>query len=70
MVPNRGIKPCAQHERSTHIASDDGKTIMFLPCGTISFNANDVRKRYCALCHRFINSTFNINGPADARAAR
>jgi len=28
--------------------------IRFLPCGIISHHREDIRHRYCARCHRFI----------------
>lgn len=32
----------------------DGKSITFLPCMVTSHNPNDVRERYCARCHRWL----------------
>jgi hypothetical protein len=52
--------PCAQGERSTCVISEDRTTIMFLPCGVISFNANDVRERYCGHCHRFMETEIGL----------
>lgn len=37
------------------VVAEDGKSITFQPCGTISFNLNDVEQRYCARCHRFMD---------------
>lgn len=30
--------------------------IRFEPCGVQSFHPDDVRNRYCAFCHRFIDT--------------
>ena len=32
----------------------DGSSITFVPCQTTSYNADDIKHRYCAKCHRFI----------------
>lgn len=39
---------------SDFLVAPDGRSITFLPCGVTSHNANDVRERYCARCHRFM----------------
>lgn len=64
------IKVCAQGERSTCVISDDGRTIMFLPCGALSFNSNDVRERYCIRCHRFMETVIDDREQSYARTAR
>ena len=33
----------------------DGKSITFYPCRWTSHNLNDVEKRYCARCHRWMD---------------
>ena len=48
------IETCKPSQLSSYIVNDDGNCIMFLPCGVISFDSNDIREHYCARCHRFI----------------
>jgi hypothetical protein len=55
-APHADLTPCLKGERSTCIRSEDNSAIMFLPCGFVSFNPNDARERYCALCHRFMET--------------
>jgi len=40
------IETCMPSQVSSYIADDEGGSIMFLPCGVISFDRNDVRERY------------------------
>lgn len=51
--------PCRQGERSTCIIAENDNAIMFLPCGFLSFNPNDARERYCAMCHRFMETVID-----------
>jgi len=46
--------PCSPDDISAVVA-DDGKSITFYPCGRTSHNPNDVEKRYCAACHRWMD---------------
>jgi hypothetical protein len=39
----------------SYVLAPDGSSIMCARCGTISYNANDVRAHYCSICHRFHN---------------
>jgi CRISPR/Cas system-associated protein Cas10 (large subunit of type III CRISPR-Cas system) len=39
----------------TYEVAPDGRSITFFPCRLTSFNTNDVEKRYCALCHRYMD---------------
>jgi hypothetical protein len=48
------IETCKPSQVSSYIADDESGSIMFLPCGVISFDRNDVRERYCTKCRRFI----------------
>ena len=49
---------CKPRQASSYIADDDSVSIMFLPCGVISFEPGHVRDRYCARCNRFITRNF------------
>jgi hypothetical protein len=61
---------CRPRQVSSYIADDGSVSIMFLPCGMISFEPGHVRDRYCARCNRFIVKNFlELNHP-DGRAAR
>lgn len=40
--------------RMSCVVAPDGKSIMFYPCGTVSYNPNDIKHRYCTRCHRFM----------------
>ena len=35
-------------------------------CGLVSYNANDIRERYCGHCHRFHDDEYD-NGPLRPR---
>jgi hypothetical protein len=49
---------CKPRQTSSYIADDDSGSIMFLPCGLISFDSNHVRDRYCLRCDRIITKNF------------
>ena len=49
---------CKPRQASSYIADDESVSIMFLPCGVISFESGHVRDRYCARCNRFIAKNF------------
>ena len=34
----------------------DGKAIMCLRCGMVSYNPHDVEQRYCGACHLFLEA--------------
>jgi hypothetical protein len=36
--------------------AEDGGSIICLACGCTSFNPNDVKMRYCAACHSWLDS--------------
>jgi hypothetical protein len=55
------IETCKPSQVSSYIADDESGSIMFLPCGVISFDRNDVRERYCTKCRRFIMRNFELN---------
>lgn len=55
MSTNQACKP---RQASSYIADDYSVSIMFLPCGVISFEPGHVRDRYCARCNRFIIKNF------------
>lgn len=38
-----------------YVIAPDGKSILFYPCGNISFHPEDVRHKYCARCNRFMD---------------
>lgn len=38
----------------TFQVAQDGLSITFQPCGTTSYHPDDIKNRYCPLCHRFI----------------
>jgi hypothetical protein len=50
----RTLPICNPHDISYTVAAD-GQSILFRPCGVRSFNANDVKEKYCARCHRFMD---------------
>lgn len=45
---------CANPSLSTYAVIKAGRAIQFSPCGVVSYHVEDVRYRYCALCHAFI----------------
>jgi hypothetical protein len=47
---------CKPHQASSYVVDD--RSIMFLPCGLISFKSSDVTYRYCERCKRIINKNF------------
>jgi hypothetical protein len=49
---------CKPHQASSFVVDDVNRSIMFLPCGLISFQRSDVTYRYCARCKRFITRNF------------
>ena len=49
---------CKPRQASSYIADDESVSIMFVPCGVISFESGHVRDRYCARCNRFITKNF------------
>ena len=53
-----GIEICKPHQMSSYIADDNSLSIMFLPCGVVSFDRREVNERYCAKCNRFITKSF------------
>jgi hypothetical protein len=57
------FETCKPRQASSHIADDSSDSIMFLPCGVVSFDHNDVRDRYCARCDRFITKSFEFERP-------
>jgi len=61
---------CKPRQVSSFIADDDSVSIMFLPCGVISFEPGHVRDRYCARCNRFIIKNFIELKHSDGRAGR
>lgn len=34
--------------------NEEGKSIVCLKCGMVSWNPNDVKNKYCGNCHEFI----------------
>ena len=42
-----------------------GGSITFFPCDVTSTNRNDVKNRYCALCHRFIGDMWRPGDDPD-----
>ncbi len=61
---------CKPGQLSGYIADDDSVSIIFLPCGVISFDSGHVRDRYCARCDRFIIKNFLEIRHAESRAGR
>jgi hypothetical protein len=57
---NSKIEACRPGQASSYIADDDSVSIMFLPCGVVSFDRSDVGERYCARCNRFIIRNFEL----------
>jgi len=49
---------CKPYQASSYIADDESVSIMFLPCGVISFESGHVRDRYCTRCKRYITRNF------------
>jgi ribosomal protein L37E len=47
----------------------DGKAIRCLMCGFVSYNKNDVEKRYCGQCHVF-HDDMKFYRPKEALAKR
>jgi hypothetical protein len=47
---------CADPSRSCYeIVVERGfVTIRFLPCGVMSYHPEDIKQRYCALCHSWV----------------
>ena len=58
---------CKPRQPSSYIADEDSGSIMFLPCGLISFNYSHVRDRYCERCKRFITKNFLEAGQQSSR---
>ena len=52
------FETCKPRQASSFVIDDIRRSIMFLPCGLISFNSSDVTYRYCGRCKRFITKTF------------
>jgi hypothetical protein len=38
----------------TYEVIEERRAIRFEPCGVVSHNPNDIRERYCAVCHVFV----------------
>jgi hypothetical protein len=49
---------CKPRQVSSFVVDDVNRSIMFLPCGLISFKPSDVTYRYCSRCKRFITRDF------------
>ncbi len=49
---------CKPRQSSSFIVDDDSISIMFLPCGVVSFELRDVRDRCCPKCNRLIAKSF------------
>lgn len=56
----KNIEGCTPHQRPSYIADDHSLSIMFLPCGVLSFDRREVIERYCPRCNRVITKTFEI----------
>ncbi len=54
------LETCKPGQASSYIADDDSISIMFLPCGGVSFDRSDVGERYCGPCNRFIIKNFGL----------
>ena len=48
------VDECLKDASPSYVIGQDPQSITFHPCGTKSFHPEDVRHRYCARCHRFI----------------
>jgi len=57
------FETCKPRQASSYIADDNSVSIMFLPCGAVSFDPSEVRDRYCARCDRFITKSFAFERP-------
>ncbi len=56
---------CKPDQASSFVVDDVNRSIMFLPCGLISFKSSDVTYRYCDRCKRLIIKNFlELNGSA------
>ena len=56
---------CKPGQASSFVVDDVNRSIMFLPCGLISFKSSDVTYRYCDRCKRLITRNFlELNGGA------
>ncbi len=63
-----GTEPCKPRQASSFVVDDVNASIMFLPCGLISFNPSDVTYRYCGKCKRFISKNFlDLTGRQEGR---
>ena len=49
---------CKPRQASSFVVDVVNRSIMFLPCGLISFKSSDVTYRYCEQCKRFITKNF------------
>ncbi len=56
---------CKPGQASSFVVDDVNRSIMFRPCGLISFKSSDVTYRYCDRCKRLITKNFlELNGGA------
>ncbi|WP_300209767.1 hypothetical protein [Bradyrhizobium sp.] len=56
--PPMGPGVCKPRQSSSFIVDDNSISILFLPCGVVSFELTDVRDRYCPKCNRLITKSF------------
>jgi hypothetical protein len=50
---------CKAQPRHAFCKMQDG-SILFEPCGVRSWNPNDVERRYCGRCHRFMDEVVDL----------
>jgi hypothetical protein len=60
---------CGDPSRSWYeivVDADGAAAIRFHPCGVTSYHREDIRQRYCALCHSFVEKRYGERtvGPA------
>ncbi len=64
------IEPCKPRQASSFVVDEVNRSIMFLPCGVISFKPSDVTYRYCEQCKRFITKTSSTSMPDGKKTGR
>jgi hypothetical protein len=49
------MNACSHPLEITYVLGPNRKWITFYPCGFTSHHPYDVEKKYCAICHRFMD---------------
>lgn len=64
-MQDRGRECFLKHPLPQYRIAQGGNSITFFPCEVTSHNPQDVKNRYCALCHRFVGDLWRPGDDPD-----